>query len=104
MNKRMIPGFSKTEEPGVLISIAKGVEPPPQVSLDYLVQDGLVAIRRIMDKILADTTRNILPPRETVMTLKDCMAMVTELKRKQIEAFEGLTAEELKRVVKELDK
>lgn len=79
---------------------SKVEEPLLDISIDKALNDGLVCIRRVMDVILSHTARNVMPPRDEIATLKDCMTMLMDLKKKEQEIVEGMSIEELEKLVK----
>lgn len=83
------------------------IQEPPQatepfstdVSIDDLLGKGLAALDRLMKVIMMDISTGA-PERDTVMNLKDVMAMLHELKKKEKELLENLSDEELESLIK----
>lgn len=74
-------------------------EGPPAISIDDTIKDCLICVKRIVTKITADTSGGRLPDRNTVMTLKDCMSMLFEAKKKEQEILEDLSEDELQKML-----
>lgn len=64
------------------------------ISIDDLMKKGLLAIQRVMQACLIDASTGV-PSRESVMNLKDIMAMLHELKKKEQELMDEMSEEEL---------
>jgi hypothetical protein len=69
------------------------------LSIDKLLQEGLINIYGIMRAIKADVGTG-MPSRESVMNLKDIMAMLRDLKKDEKDLIEKLSDEELENLVK----
>ena len=84
---------------------AKGIEKqeapsiPTDISIDDLMSRGLQAIYGTMRAIMADVATGA-PSRETVMNLKDIMAMLHDLKKKEQELLDNLSDEQLAELLK----
>jgi hypothetical protein len=70
-------------------------ESPPMISIDDSIKDCLICVKRIVDQITFVTTKNEIPDRETVQTLKDCLSMLFESKKKEQDFLDSLTEEQL---------
>lgn len=57
-------------------------EPPMDLSIDSLLKNGLEAIHGVMKSCLRESKSGV-PSRESVMNLKDCIAMLNTLKDKE---------------------
>ena len=66
------------------------------LSIDELLKKGLKQIYMLMRVIQSDISGG-LPSRDTVMNLKDVMAMLHVLKEKEEEIMDSLSSEELER-------
>ena len=73
---------------------------PTDISIDDLMGKGLRAIYGTMRAIMADVGTGH-PSRETVMNLKDIMAMLHDLKKKEQELLNNLTDEQLEEILNE---
>lgn len=76
---------------------------PDEVSIDTLLKDGLLAIHIIIKKVVVESKKEGIPEREYVQTLKDCMTMLHELKKKEQELLETITVEELEKLLAKHD-
>lgn len=88
------------DETGAYVKVSP--EPLPSlvdVSIDDLLGKGLLAVERVMKSILTEASSGN-PSREAVMNLKDCMAILWELKKKERDFLDNLTDEELERMTK----
>lgn len=98
--RRILVKPSPKDENGIYTIPSPEPEPPKgpaggdDKSIDDLLSDGLLALRRNMHYILLESTQGILD-RETVMSLKDCINLLLELKKKEDELLDGATEEEL---------
>lgn len=86
-SKRTVIGYK--DDNGTYIK-----KPDSEPTVDLLLRDGLTACRNIMDVILLDTKHGT-PDRETVQNLKDVMAILQEVKKRQLELLEDAPIEEL---------
>jgi hypothetical protein len=73
-----------------------GTLPRTEVTIDDLIIKGKSAIEALM-RLIASEIRTGVVERDTVMNLKDCMAMLFELKKKEKEFFANATDEELEK-------
>src|ERR1700677_1344771 len=64
------------------------------VSIDELLQKGLQTVQFIMRSCM-DEANPGPPSRESVMNLKDCMAMLKDLKAQEDALLEGMTDEQI---------
>lgn len=103
MSKKIIPGVGIKDENGIYSRPTPVDDTTVDVSVDKALRDGLVAIRRIMDKILQSTAYGT-PDRETVATLKDCMTMLHEIRKKEKELFDGMSTEQIENSLKKSKK
>ena len=76
-------------------------EPSPVISIDDTIKEGLTTVRRIVVKIRENTARGVIPDREVVMTLKDCMSMLWEARKKEQELLEDMSEAELQKMLVE---
>lgn len=83
---------------------AKGAErqevkpAPTDISIDDLMARGLQAIYGTMRAINADVATGA-PSRETVMNLKDVMAMLHDLKKKEQELLDNMSDDQLQELL-----
>lgn len=72
------------------------------LSVDDLLKQGLLGIQRTLKGIMHEiaTAAPLSPERDTVMSLKDVMAMLHELKKKEKDLLDDLTDEQLTAMVK----
>lgn len=69
---------------------------PHDISIDDLLGRGIRDIGMILVKIRSDILASVsVPSRETVQSLKDCLAMLSDLKKKEQELLESLSETEL---------
>lgn len=83
-------------EPKAQLSEPKGTD----ISIDSLLQDGLKSIHMLM-RVIRDDIRSGAPERNTVMNLKDAMAMLHELKEKEQDLLDKLSDEDLAKIAGE---
>lgn len=69
------------------------------LSIDGLLKVGLEAIYGIMHASLHDTSTGV-PSRESVMNLKDAMAMLHELRKQEQAILEGMSEEDIEKAAK----
>lgn len=69
------------------------------ISIDNLIGRGLVALDRLMKVIMINISSGA-PNRDTVMNLRDAMAMLHSLKEKEKELIDGLSDEALEKIAK----
>lgn len=74
--------------------------PQPDVSIDTVLKDGLINLKRIMDAISGVTVGGRIPDRTVVQSLKDCVQMLTDLKKAEQDLMEDMSEEDLKKVIK----
>lgn len=74
-----------------------------KVSVDGMINEGTLILRKMITAIAAATPERGMPARDTVATFKDCMTMLHELKKKEKELASSMSEEEvmatLKRIV-----
>lgn len=74
-----------------------------KVSVDGMINEGTLILRKMMTAIANATPERGMPARDTVATFKDCMAMLHELKKKEKELASSMSEDEvmaaLKRIV-----
>lgn len=78
------------------------VKPAPKAvdfTLDGILKDGLIAIRRIMDRVLVETDSGRLPSKDTVVNLEKCMAMVSSLRKTEQALVDAMSKEDLEKLV-----
>lgn len=69
------------------------------LSIDGLMKQGLEALHDVM-RSCRQEAKGATPSRECVMNLRDCMAMLHQLKEKEQEILEGMSNEALEEVIK----
>lgn len=74
-------------------------DPAADLSIDVLMQRGLGTIERVL-QACALSAKTGSPSRESVMNLKDCMAMLENLKKREAEILDKMTPEELEKASK----
>src|SRR3954469_2964823 len=110
MKKVILPSSqhlpSQKDENGFYLKAPVTAKPEPTVkvsdiSIESLMQKGLLAIERTIAATLREITAGnpATPSREAIMNLKDCMAMLESLKKREEELLNNLTDEELKKLV-----
>lgn len=72
---------------------------PRQKSLDDLLEEGLIQIQRIIEMIAAKTAGRYFD-REIVTSLKDCMLLLMDLKKREVELLEAMDEAELQALLK----
>ena len=101
MSKRFVHGAVITVPvPGVKDDSGAYVVQGKDLSIDSLMQEGLAAIHGVMQACRREAA-NGNPSRESVMNLRDVMAMLKTLKESEAELMEQLTDEELEAKAKE---
>ena len=101
MTKKIIPTGIKDSN-GLYVKAREAEpSPPPIIDYDLSIDDlrlkGLLAIQRMMKYILEQSVRG-LPDRDSVMTLKDCMMMLKDLKKDEDDTLSSLSIEQLERL------
>jgi hypothetical protein len=82
------------------VVVTKPAEPKPLVTdIDSLIFIGLQNIARMMESVSSKAKDGIFD-REDVQTLKDLMAMLNELKKKQDDLLGQMSDEELEELAK----
>lgn len=108
--KRIIPGYKNVDghyikEPVATVPLApqalKEILTEGDVSIDDLFKKGLLAIHRLMSLINQEILIG-MPERDTVANLKDCMAMLEALKKREQDLIEKMSDEELEEYTKAL--
>lgn len=102
MSKKTIPRMLKDEN-GIYLPIKPpekmpGV-PEPEKSIDDLLKQGITLIQNAMKHIASQIVAGEVG-RETIGSLKDCMIMLHELKKKETEILDTLSDEDIERLVK----
>lgn len=69
----------------------------PDSSIDDILKKGLYQIQCLM-RVVSRDIQSGNPHRNTVMNLKDCMAMLMELKKHEQELLDNLSDEELEKL------
>lgn len=94
----VIEGLLKKSEPqeDTMIPMAD----PSAVSIDLLMAKGLRALSTLMKSIELDMKMGS-PARDTVMNLKDAMAMLRDLKKDERELLDSLSDEQLEQMLKD---
>ena len=85
------------DENGLFIKEQKAID--PEVSIDSLLQRGLLTIDRIMKASLTEASTGT-PSRESVMNLKDCMSMLKDLKAQEDALLDSMTDEQIDEFLK----
>lgn len=105
-HKRSIP-LGQKDENGIYVRVSPPVAPSApltnetprtDVTIDELMARGLANIERLMRVISIDISGGT-PERNTVMNLKDCMAMLQTLKEHESALLEDATDEQLEALV-----
>lgn len=98
---RRIVGGTKDENGIYTPQEAASVPPTPpkeqdlgHLTIDDLLRHGLEDIYGIMRAIRADVGTGA-PARETIMNLKDCMAMLSDLKKREQDIIDSMTEEQI---------
>lgn len=104
--KRIVVPSSPKDSSGAYLPVGPAApsEKPAihkDLSVDDLLKQGLLGIQRVLRGIMHEIAQAepSPPEREIVMSLKDTMAMLHELKKKESELLEDLTDEQLKALV-----
>lgn len=97
--KKIVAGVKDNN--GVYISVRPNEEPTPatDVSIDDLLKSGLEAIRVALAVVRAEINMKSFE-RDTIMNLKDILAMLRELKKDEKDFLSKLTDEELEKLTK----
>lgn len=80
--------------PGVKDDSGAFVKEARDLSIDGLMKQGLEALHDVMRSCRKEASM-AMPSRECVMNLKDCMAMLHQLKEKEQEILDGMSDEDL---------
>lgn len=83
---------------GALVDAPLSSESSSDISIDKLLDNGLLALQKSMNFILHSITAQG-PTRESIQNLKDVMVMLHELKEKENELLKDLSEEELKKLL-----
>lgn len=75
---------------------------PPDTGIDDMLKRGLATIDRIMRSSMMEASTGE-PSRESVMNLRDCMNMLTELREKEQEILGKMSDEELEKAAEDDD-
>lgn len=104
---KILPNWVRNEDgtSSKVLETKKSSEPKPIVdeperSIDELLNRGLMSIGRTMVTLTGMINAGNVD-REVIGCLKDCMTMLHELKKKEKELLEGLSDEELDKLLKE---
>lgn len=82
-----------------IVKEAPKQEELPAISIDDSIKSILICVKRIVDKITENTSRGAIPDRNTVMTLKDCLAMLFEAKKKEDEIMSEMSESQLEQLI-----
>lgn len=77
---------------------------PVDISIDYLMQKTLRGIAMALDGTINEIKSHggsSTPSRECVANLKDCLSMLSDLKKKEQEIIEALSDDDLEHMVVE---
>lgn len=85
------PGIK--DQNGAYVKIAPPLD--TELSIDELLKQGLKQVHMLLQVLQAQISSGS-PSRDTVMNLKDCMAMLHSLKEKETELLENLSLDDLK--------
>lgn len=85
---------------GSFLPPSKPVVNDSPLSIDGILHDCLVNIRRIVDKISAETTIVGMPNKETVQMLKDCTSMLMSLQKQEKEILDKMSVADLQKLIK----
>lgn len=88
---RRIPIPGAKDGSGAFVSEVK------DLSIDGLLKQGLEAIHGVM-KVCRQAAMSGIHTREDVQNLKDCMVMLSELKKKEDEILDDMDDEELAKI------
>ena len=96
--KRYVPGPKDESGAFVKPQAPKPEAPTPARGADELLASGLDALDRIMKRIHRDIASDPTAPpnRNTVQSLKDCMAMLHEFREKENDILDQMTDEEIR--------
>lgn len=97
MTRKIIGGIK--DENGAYQPLPKKEVPSTDVSIDGLLNAGLQAIKQTM-KSIHDELNLGSPSRETVMNLKDVMAMLRDLKKDEKDILADISDEQLEKMMK----
>lgn len=86
------------DEKGALVDAPLSSEPMADISIDKLINNGLLALQKSMNFILHSVTAQG-PTRESIQNLKDVMSMLHELKEKETELLKDLSEDELRKLL-----
>lgn len=104
--KRSIPGGSKDEFGAYTKASVSSIESPPEAvgagipgvdkskGVDDLLLEGLYQIQRILSLVKKEIDMGVAE-RDTVQNLKDVMALLFELKKREKELLDDMSPEEL---------
>lgn len=95
VNGIFLPQPKKDETPA--ISVVD--EYDHDISIDGLMSRGVQDIYGIMRSIRSDIATGA-PSRETVQNLKDCLIMLTDLKKKEQELIDSMSDEQITKLLK----
>jgi len=105
MNK--IPGYKKDSN-GIIVKDVNYKKPEvstvqespsSDINLDHLIGRGLVTLERLMKSVSQKVTSETYD-RDTVLNLKDVMAMLYTIKDRESELLEDLSDEQLEKLSK----
>jgi hypothetical protein len=91
------PPVRRIPVPGLKDESGAYIKEPVDLSIDALLKQGLETIHGVM-KVCRQAAKSGIHTREDVMNLKDCMAMLSDLKEKEDALLEEMSEEELKKV------
>ncbi len=96
--RKIIPGVKDAN--GAFLPPPKHVESSSPLSIDGILHDCLVNLRRIVDKISTETTLPGLPAKDTVQMLKDCTSMLMALQKQEKDILDKMSVDDLKNLIK----
>jgi hypothetical protein len=95
-----IHGNIKYPEPPKAQEVEAQDEPYTDVSIDTLLRRGLSTIDLIMKNCKSQVKSGEAAPREAVQNLKDCMAMLKDLKQQESDVLDGMTDDQVEEYLK----
>lgn len=107
MTRRLIANPSKALKDNLGAYLPEGAKPltlpraplETDLSIDALKHKGLQTIQKIMNAVWQEASIG-MPARESIMSLKDCMTMLKDLKNEERELLESMSDEQLEALAK----
>lgn len=101
--KLFLPSAKSALVDGALEGTALGPPQEPNVyelSIDEMLKTSLKQIHRLLEGIKGEIGTSKFN-RNTVMNLRDCVAMLQDLREKEVEVLKSLSSEDLEKIVNE---